>query len=66
MTNKHLWIITRKNIGQQLIELRNGLVKEMKAQGYTVDEIASVVRLSKGGVSRVIRFGSNTNKKTVG
>lgn len=68
MANINLGIIQKRDITQQLLEVRNTLIKNMHKSGYTIDQIVSVVRLDKAGVSRVIRFGSNTNiiKKGVG
>lgn len=59
--------IKKKDITQQLIGIRNDLIKEMYRGDYTIEEISSIVRLNKAGISRVIRFGSNTNaiKKSV-
>jgi len=64
MANNELGIIRRKDIATQLTTVRNELIRHLDKHGYTNDEIAAVIRLSKAGVSRVIRFGSNSNLTT--
>lgn len=61
MANTKLGIIKKRDIAKQLLELRNAFVKEMHKNNFTVEEIASVICLDKASVSRIIRFGSNTN-----
>jgi len=53
--------IRKKDITQQLAKIRNTLIKDMHKGDYTIEEISSIVRLNKAGISRVIRFGSNIN-----
>ncbi len=65
MTNDYLGITKKCNVDQQIIDLRNTLIRDMHKNGYTIADISSVVRLNKAGISRVIRFGSNSNRKVV-
>lgn len=65
MTNDELGITKKCDAMQQITDVRNGIIKHMHKHGYTITEISSVVRLNKAGVSRVIRFGSNSNRKVV-
>jgi hypothetical protein len=65
MTNDELGITKKCDLMQQIIDIRNSVIKHMYNSGYTITEISSVVRLNKAGISRVIRFGSNSNRKVV-
>ena len=62
MTKKEMGIVRAETREEQIISTRNQLVRSLKEGGFSYGEIEQIIRIDKGGASRVVRFGKNISK----
>lgn len=57
-----MWTTPTDRVNTLLIRERNAFITKLRAKGFSYSEISLVVKLDKGGISRVVRFGANKRR----
>lgn len=59
MSKRKMGISTRMHLDDR----RNLLIMQLYGEGYSLAEVASIIRITKASANRIIRFGKNTSKR---